>query len=229
MTFPRSTVTQSILFDRDFWTLSSARAWLKRHGYKVPKVDTTENYYRFRQLPPSKFVKTALRTKSFGDETGIKAIIGMPKRSKNPSSVRIPRRVVSLGRCVELIFVDGTTWKPRRYTTHLCSSESGKTLWILTVSKENTKVVPESKLYQQFTGYVVSGARIANVREPSSLSRSRQVKSIVYESDKWDNKKREYIHTFRTKPRAYTDNIGNPSFVKISGGRIRVKPEGITG
>jgi hypothetical protein len=62
------------MFSRDEWTESSAKTWLKEHNYKTGKVDITENYYRFRQMP----VKSdkIYRTITFGDESnGIKAVI----------------------------------------------------------------------------------------------------------------------------------------------------------
>lgn len=152
------------------------------------------------------------------------------KKTAPKSKIRLPRRVVRLGRCVEIHFVDGPVWKPKSRAVDLCCSESGKTLWILRVSRER-KIKSDfpSKLYERFTGYYVSGVKIAKVNDKSRLTPSGKVDAVVYESDKWDNKKREYIHKFRNKPTAYSDNIQKPSFVKISGGNIRVKAAGITG
>jgi hypothetical protein len=48
---------QSILFDRDYWTIPKAIHWLYHHGHVVRKVDTTERFFRFRQATP----KTGLR------------------------------------------------------------------------------------------------------------------------------------------------------------------------
>ena len=42
---------QSILFDRNHWTLYRAKQWLKKHGYKS-SVDTKPKFYRFRQKTP---------------------------------------------------------------------------------------------------------------------------------------------------------------------------------
>jgi hypothetical protein len=44
---------QSILFDKKHWTLTKAKAWLKKHGYKT-SLDEKPNHYRFRQLKPNK-------------------------------------------------------------------------------------------------------------------------------------------------------------------------------
>ena len=45
---------QSILFDRDFWTVGLAREWLKSHRLHFDAVDSTTNYLRFRQYDPKK-------------------------------------------------------------------------------------------------------------------------------------------------------------------------------
>jgi hypothetical protein len=230
MAFARSTEVQTILFDRQEWTVSAAKEWLRRHDRKIPKVDTTRDYLRFRQASPSQFESGTFRTIPFG-RNGIKAVIAVPKIRSNPTrrSVRLPRKVVDLGRCVEIEWDDGTLWSPRKASIHLCCSESGRTLWVLPVSKESTRSKPESKLYRRFTGFYTSGVRTARVREPSKLQYSKRVKAVVYESDKWTGKRTQYIHTFRSRPRAYCDRLADPSFIKISGGKIRVKSVGITG
>lgn len=43
---------QSIIFDRSFWTLQEAKAWLKKHNLK-DDVDVKPNTYRFRQKNPN--------------------------------------------------------------------------------------------------------------------------------------------------------------------------------
>lgn len=155
----------------------------------------------------------------------------MARRTKKTGGIRLPRRVIDLGRCVEINFADGRKWSTKNRRIHLCCSESGKTLWVLPVSAEKKSRIPHSRLYEDFTGYYVSGIRTATIRGriPTKLHSLGEVKSVVYESAKWDGKKREYIHTFRKYPIAKTDNADKPLLVKISGGRIRVKPEGITG
>lgn len=63
---------QSLIFPRDKWTKTEARAWLKSHGYKSRSVDETSQSWRFRQEDPDQF--DVLRTKTFGDN--IKAVVG---------------------------------------------------------------------------------------------------------------------------------------------------------
>lgn len=47
---------QSVIFKKRYWTITRARQWLKRHGFRHDyKVDIKPNFYRFRQTPPSRY------------------------------------------------------------------------------------------------------------------------------------------------------------------------------
>jgi hypothetical protein len=67
-----SSETQSILFPTSKYTVDQARSWLKSHGKGSGKVDTTDNFHRFRQFNPSQCSSTP-KTITMGK--GIKAII----------------------------------------------------------------------------------------------------------------------------------------------------------
>ena len=58
----KSLEVQSILFDKDKYSVDEARAWLKSHNKRYDKVDTTENKYRFRQFNPDLCDKGSFRT-----------------------------------------------------------------------------------------------------------------------------------------------------------------------
>ena len=73
-----STVT-SIMFDRSRWTALEAKRWLREHDFKAPAVDRQANTLRFRQHPPTEFHKDSFRTIPFGRDTGIQAIVAVPK------------------------------------------------------------------------------------------------------------------------------------------------------
>jgi hypothetical protein len=45
---------QSVMFDKKIWGIPQAVEWLINKGYVFSKVDVGKNYYRFRQLKPSK-------------------------------------------------------------------------------------------------------------------------------------------------------------------------------
>lgn len=47
---------QAILFDRDHWTTSSARTWLKKNDHTpIKRAHTTDNFIRYRLEEPSNF------------------------------------------------------------------------------------------------------------------------------------------------------------------------------
>lgn len=48
---------QSILFPRNLFTIRSSINWLRKHKFKITKVDITDNFFRFRQFPPKKHYK----------------------------------------------------------------------------------------------------------------------------------------------------------------------------
>lgn len=43
---------QSVLFDRQYWTIPKAKEWLKYYRLKSSDVRTTANHFRFRQTEP---------------------------------------------------------------------------------------------------------------------------------------------------------------------------------
>ena len=56
---------QSIMFPKEEFSLIGAKMWLKNHEYYPLKVDTTQNFYRFRLQKPIKGNK--YRIVHFGD------------------------------------------------------------------------------------------------------------------------------------------------------------------
>ena len=67
-----SSIVQSIIFDKNKYTVEKAKKWLKSHGYKYGDVDEKQHHIRFRQVEPGKF--KYFRTKEIAD--GIKLILG---------------------------------------------------------------------------------------------------------------------------------------------------------
>jgi hypothetical protein len=62
---------QSLLFDKNIFTIESCISWLFHHRFKYNKIDIKQKYYRFRQYNPS--LHHSYRTIKLSD--GIKAII----------------------------------------------------------------------------------------------------------------------------------------------------------
>ena len=82
---------QSVIIPKDKFTEEQALKWIRKnkfkdYGTKIKNYKTT-NFYRFRQYPPSWFVKGTFRTKQF-TKSGINFIIGEMKREKRGKPFR---------------------------------------------------------------------------------------------------------------------------------------------
>ena len=77
----RSARVQSLLFRTGLWSVDGAREWAASHDFKYGNVDATPNYIRLRQREPEEFTRGRLRTMAFGKGTGIKAIVGEPRKA----------------------------------------------------------------------------------------------------------------------------------------------------
>jgi hypothetical protein len=79
--FPRSTVVQSLVFDRDVFTKTKAKSWARSHGFVFDYVDEKAHTLRMRQHDPEDFSRGTFRTIFMAD--GVQAVIGMPKRGRH--------------------------------------------------------------------------------------------------------------------------------------------------
>lgn len=69
---------QSVLLNKNYYTLKEATKFIVDNKFKIKKVDETNNWYRFRQVAPSSMKRdgyTKLRTKVILPEL-IQIIIG---------------------------------------------------------------------------------------------------------------------------------------------------------
>jgi hypothetical protein len=86
---------QSVVIDKDKYSVKEAKKWLKDNGYKCPKIDITENTYRFRQIPPNKIEKegyTTYRMKPLG-KSGVILVIAYKPKNKISSNTIMPKFV----------------------------------------------------------------------------------------------------------------------------------------
>lgn len=241
---PKTTEVQSIMFDKDKWTVAQAKRWLKEHSYKGVTPDTTKNYHRFRQAPAFSYQKGSFRTMALGHvNRGIKAVIARPKKAeKNPSKSRtasrkpwLPSMLVDLAVAISIDLEGGEMLKfPVRGSYSLCANRAGTEIWIVS-TKGAKKVQATDKqgehLYEKFTGFEHSDVgKMVNVY-PKKMTRIGRAMSIVYRSDKFSKpgKTSDYIHAFSQYPTVSVDNTKNPTIVALRGGQIRIKQEGITG
>lgn len=250
--FKRATEVQTFIFDRSKWTVTAARKWLKDHNKKVPKVDTTADYHRFRQAPPFNFQAGTFRTIDIGAKSkGIKAVVAVPRAKKNPpptkkkrnppnsssSSPWLPALLVDIADPISIDLEDGQQLKfPRAGKFALCSNKKGTELWIL--SRANSRKVHASDeqaetLFETFTGFEHdqnNNALMVKV-SPKEMVKIGRAMNIVYRSDKFSSpgNTSDYIHPFERYPIVSVDNANRPSIVALRGGRMKVKEEGITG
>jgi hypothetical protein len=74
----RASEVQSVLVPTDRFTARQAVKWVRDHGFRAAKIDTTDNYHRFRQFPPSKCHN--YRTITLDSTDGVKAVLCVPRR-----------------------------------------------------------------------------------------------------------------------------------------------------
>lgn len=77
-TAPDKTHTQSVVFDKQFFTRSESNKWCKDHDYFTDGMDETATQFRYRQYQPddSKF---SYRSFNKGLPKGISFILGYLK------------------------------------------------------------------------------------------------------------------------------------------------------
>lgn len=248
--FKKSTDVQSLLFEKGKWSITSASKWLRDHGYKVPKAESSGEYHRFRQRPPFQYQKGTFRTIPFGAaRNGIKAVIAVPRKAKtNPESKRnplvkkggktvkksrIPAMLVDLADARAIELEDG---RELRFKISggfaLCSNKKGDELWIMS-RKGGKRVATQDDraedLFERFTGFEAEDTGSLVQLPALSLERIGRAMSIIYRSDKFATKPSDYIHAFKQYPTVSVDNVNRPRIVALRGGKIKVTAEGITG
>jgi hypothetical protein len=70
-----------LIFDKEKFTVASAKEWANDHDFKSEDVDETDDSIRLRQRNPDDFKEGSFRTIEVDD--GIKAVIGKLKEDKN--------------------------------------------------------------------------------------------------------------------------------------------------
>jgi hypothetical protein len=69
---------QSVMLNKKMFTKNKAEKWIEKHDFKKTfyrkGVEETDNYYRFRQMAPSRFEKGKFVTKEISE--GIMLVLG---------------------------------------------------------------------------------------------------------------------------------------------------------
>ena len=70
---------QTVLFDAGRWSMGEAKDWLRKHGFEGLIADRTAHTIRFRQIDPGAFRLGSFRTIQLDPDTGIQAVVGIPR------------------------------------------------------------------------------------------------------------------------------------------------------
>ncbi len=163
------------------------------------------------------------------------------KIEKRP--IKMPDVLIQLGSAVSVECADGNkiVW-PAKKGCLLYSTVSGRALYCL-VSKKTVsskadfdsavyvkmdEVRRGMQLYSKWSEFESTSGSLAK-RPKGFLTCLGRAKSIVYNSNKWVSRSRSYIHTFENMPKVWANKKTNPTLLVLTGGKIHVEKEGITG
>ena len=73
---PVGTQVQTVILSQQFFSQREAESWIRRHGFRLSKIDESRNFWRFRQQPPTRFEEGSFRTIRL--RPGVEAVIGCP-------------------------------------------------------------------------------------------------------------------------------------------------------
>jgi hypothetical protein len=168
------------------------------------------------------------------------------KKKKNikPKSLEKKRRplskvkaskitLVDLGRLIE---IDTSTWTytfTEKDNFRLASSVDGSRLFMFAALGQRatlpvkTDYKKGARLFERFSGHRVDGVKKG--RKNTADKAAGIALHVIYESDKFSNKKSKYIHVFESTPKVFVDNVSKPSIIEVGGGKITVTSKGIEG
>ncbi len=157
-------------------------------------------------------------------------------------AIKLPAVLCCLGQAVE-VQGENELYKLRQKDRILLyTNPAGRELYCLKASPRKTnpaafqtaleshkgQVNAGMNLYKRWHDFnAVSGSLAACPR--GFLFNTDRCVHIVYKSDKWTARIRSFIHTFKHPPMVWVNKYDGPDLVVLSGGKIRVTKEGITG
>jgi hypothetical protein len=156
--------------------------------------------------------------------------------------LKIHPALICLGELLE-IHIDNFVYKwAIKDGMRLYSSPLGKKLYALNakpkastdahmkkiVSRHRLKVNQGLALYEKWHDFEAASASVIDVPR-GNVSQIGRCSQILYRSDKWTGKPTRYYHDFKTPPLVWATSKNAPRALILTGGKIRVKAEGITG
>lgn len=159
-----------------------------------------------------------------------------------PKPIKIPPVLCCIGQAVEVETDTGKFKFKIKDRVMLYTTTNGKKLFCLkssskissksdfenAVKNKQDQVSDAMDLYNQWHDFeAVSGSLVSAPR--GFLFEAGRANHIIYSSDKWGGKKRKYIHEFKKPPKVWANKKTDPTLLVLTGGKIAVKKEGITG
>lgn len=146
--------------------------------------------------------------------------------------MRIPATLVLLGEPILLETESGESWDFKSGSHYLATNGRGTELWILPAPKKtkNSDSFPRSAsaMFKRFVGWDADFSFLFSVPDFSAQTFG-PAKSIAYRSSKWSGRRTGYIHDFENSTKIQVDNLKKPTIWRLTGSRLSVMAEGITG
>lgn len=94
--------------------------------------------------------------------------------------------------------------------------------------KDREAIDAAARVFKEFHGWDAENVTEEETPDMSTLVELGDALGVLYRSDKFNGRRRRYIHEFgRAKPRLFGTADGKA--LVIFGGKLDIKPEGITG
>lgn len=162
-----------------------------------------------------------------------------PHKRRKPTRHNIPQYLAELGTVLVVELTDGSI-QDYRTKWRFCATETGKTIWLIKTSRstrlsgsagkmieKQNKVYSQAKrLYERFSDWQARYTSKAKIDTDGQLRLIGRVKSLAYESDKWEGRETAYVHDFKRPPSIWTDG---KRVMKITGPSLRITARGIEG
>lgn len=158
--------------------------------------------------------------------------------------MKIPSVVTTLGRCLEIeieqndAIVTFAFPRTKKNRFLLTANEKGTALFIFQdepknvsdnmAKKSQSQISKAAKLFEDWSEYEASFLSGHSISE-KKLKKYGTIKRIKYASEKWTKRTEWYVHEFKSKPNVFLNDLDEPNFIVVRGGRLKVKPEGIVG
>ncbi len=213
---PKGTVIQTLIFDKDKFTVTEAKAWAKDHDFNSGNVDEPEagDTIRIRQRDPGDFAVNGLKEggkfKIMELADGIKAVIGRLKEAMMASPDSMEGMMGKVRDAYYAAFNDdapgniGAGYVEETHDDHVIISKGGK-CWKVPYSETNGKITFGDPIEVEFKGRwqpikesVISDAEEVHLLESLSADGSEWIIRLIKPG--WSKNKSEKLNLPRYYP-----------------------------